>query len=218
MKVTLLRVPAAERGDLAAQVPEDGIALDVDVTSTLGPCGRGRRRGIASVTSSSAPRPSSAASHASPLTFAAHGSEALVRLRYVPSAPWFEPLGEPSVRVPIRGPGLAAKAPILLAGLAVLAFFLVGRVGVEGQQARARAGQGRRRIDRLEPSSRGRTRRRTRRGRLERPHRRCTRRNGGRRRARLGRSGHVRGAQRPRERRCRRGRRVRAAGNRRARR
>src|SRR5262249_10557132 len=33
--------------------------------------------------------------------------------------------------VPIRGPGLLSKLPILLAGLAVLAFFLVGRVSVQ---------------------------------------------------------------------------------------
>jgi hypothetical protein len=62
------------------------------------------------------------------LTFAAEGSEALVRLRYVPSSPWFEPLGEPVVRVPIRAPGLLTRAPILAAGLAVLLMFLVGRV------------------------------------------------------------------------------------------
>jgi len=38
------------------------------------------------------------------------------------------------VKVPIRGPGLAAKAPILLAGLAVLAFFLIGRVASKGNK------------------------------------------------------------------------------------
>jgi hypothetical protein len=65
------------------------------------------------------------------LTFAAQGSEVAVRLRYVPSAPWYEPLGEPTIRVPIRGPSLLSKAPILLAGLAVLAFFLFGRVSAQ---------------------------------------------------------------------------------------
>ncbi|MBS2018971.1 MAG: hypothetical protein JST00_39255 [Deltaproteobacteria bacterium] len=126
VKVTL-RVPALEKGEMQPQVPEDGIPLIVDVGSVVGPVGEGTvearigetmigaapvERGIARVT----------------LTFSAPGAEANVRLRYVPTAPWFEPLGEPIVHVPIRGPGLLSKAPILVAGLAVLAFFLVGRV------------------------------------------------------------------------------------------
>lgn len=132
VKVTL-RVPAAEKGELRAQVPEDGIPLVVDVASAMGPVPEGGvearigdavigaapvERGIARLT----------------LTFTAQGNEALVRLRYVPSAPWYEALGEPVVKVPIRGPGLLAKAPILLAGIAVLAFFLVGRVASKGNK------------------------------------------------------------------------------------
>lgn len=130
VKVTV-RVPAIEKGELQPQVPEDGIPLLVDVASVAGPTSEGAvearigdtivgaapvERGLARVT----------------LTFTAPGTEANVRLRYVPNAPWFEPLGEPIVRVPIRGPGLLSKAPILLAGLAVLAFFLVGRVASKG--------------------------------------------------------------------------------------
>ncbi len=68
------------------------------------------------------------------LTFAGSGSEANVRLRYVPSAPWYEPLGETTIRLPIRGPSILSKLPILLAGLAVLAFFLVGRVASKGNK------------------------------------------------------------------------------------
>ena len=130
VKVTL-RVPAIEKGELQPQVPEDGIPLLVDVGSVAGPVAEGAvearigetvvgaapvERGIAPVT----------------ITFTAPGTEANVRLRYVPNAPWFEPLGEPIVRVPIRGPGLLSKAPILLAGLAVLVFFLIGRVASKG--------------------------------------------------------------------------------------
>lgn len=129
----MLRVPAAEKGELEAQVPEDGIPLDVDVASATGPVSEGgveARIGDAVVGAAPVER---GVAHLS-LTFAAQGGEALVRLRYVPSAPWFEPLGEPTVKVPIRGPGLAAKAPILLAGLAVLAFFLVGRVASKGNK------------------------------------------------------------------------------------
>lgn len=128
-----LRAPAAESGELKPQDPEEGIPLVVDVTSAMGPLTEGAvearigdavvgaapvERGIARLT----------------LTFAAQGTEALVRLRYVPSAPWFEPASEPTVKIPIRGPGLLSKAPILLAGLAVLAFFLVGRVASKGNK------------------------------------------------------------------------------------
>ncbi len=132
VKVTL-RVPAVERGELTAQVPEDGISLVVDVASTLGPVTEGGVEAhVGDVVVGAAPVERGLARLT--LTFTAEGSEALVRLRYVPSAPWFEALGEPTVKVPIRGPGLAAKAPIVLAGLAVLAFFLVGRVASKGNK------------------------------------------------------------------------------------
>lgn len=132
VKVTL-RVPAAERGELTAQVPEDGIPLVVDVASSIGPVTEGAVEAhVGDVVVGAAPVERGIARLT--LTFTAEGSEALVRLRYVPNAPWFEPLGEPTVKVPIRGPGLAAKAPILLAGLAVLAFFLVGRVASKGNK------------------------------------------------------------------------------------
>jgi hypothetical protein len=96
------------------------------------------------------------------LTFTAQGTDALVRLRYVPSAPWYEPLGEPTVKVPIRGPGLAAKAPILLAGLAVLAFFLIGRVASKGNKPEPEPAKvdvdakvGKPRLDVVRPAARG---------------------------------------------------------------
>lgn len=132
VKVTL-RVPAAEKGELKAQVPEDGIALVVDVASATAPVAEGgveARIGEAVVGAAPVERGIARLT----LTFTAQGNEALVRLRYVPSAPWYEALGEPTVKVPIRGPGLLAKAPILLAGLAVLAFFLVGRVASKGNK------------------------------------------------------------------------------------
>jgi len=132
VKVTL-RVPAIEKGELKAQVPEDGIPLLVDVASAMGPVEEGgveARIGDAVVGAAPVERGIARLT----LTFTAQGNEALVRLRYVASAPWYEPLGEPTVKVPIRGPGLIAKAPILLAGLAVLAFFLVGRVASKGNK------------------------------------------------------------------------------------
>ena len=122
-----LKVPAADKGELKPSIPEDGIPLQVEITSSLGPVAEGAvearvgdivvgaapvERGIARLT----------------LTFATQSNEALVRLRYVPASPWYEPTSEPTIKVPIRGPSLLSKAPILVAGIAVLAFFLVGRV------------------------------------------------------------------------------------------
>ncbi|MBX3223207.1 MAG: carboxypeptidase regulatory-like domain-containing protein [Labilithrix sp.] len=139
----VVKVPAADRGALEAAVPEDGIALLAEVHSTLdapdaggealGPLSEGSVEArIGDVVVGAAPVERGIARLL--LTFTAQGSEALVRLRYVPASPWYEPLGEPVVRLPIRGPSLWSKAPILLAGLAVLAFFLVGRVS--GQKSK----------------------------------------------------------------------------------
>ncbi len=123
----LVRVPAAEKNELQPEVPDDGIPLSVDVSSSVGPVAEGFVEARASeVVVGAAPVERGLARVT--VTFAAQGSEAAVRLRYVPSAPWYEPLGETTVRLPIRGPSLVTKAPLLLAGLAVVVFFLVGRV------------------------------------------------------------------------------------------
>jgi hypothetical protein len=123
----LVKVPAAEKGELTAQIPEDGIPLQAELTSAAGPITEGAVEArVGDVVVGAAPVERGIARLT--LTFTGQGTEALVRLRYVPSSPWYVPLGEPTIRVPIRGPGLLSKAPILLAGLAVLAFFLVGRV------------------------------------------------------------------------------------------
>jgi hypothetical protein len=122
-----VRVPAIEQGKLEPQVPEDGIAIVAEVTSVVGPVSEGAVEAhVGDVVVGAAPVERGIARLT--LTFAAQGSETLVALRYVPVSPWYEPLPDPTVRIPIRGPGVLAKAPILVAGLAVLVFFLVGRV------------------------------------------------------------------------------------------
>jgi hypothetical protein len=123
----LVKVPAAERGELAPGVPEEGIAIVAEVGSSAGVVAEGSVEArVGEVVVGAAPVERGLARLT--LTFTGQGNEALVKLRYVPAAPWYEPLGEPTVRLPIRGPSLLSKAPILVAGLAVLAFFLVGRV------------------------------------------------------------------------------------------
>lgn len=126
----VVKVPAAERSELKAAVPEDGIPLTAEITSSLGPVSEGSVEArIGDVLVGAAPVERGVARLM--LTFTAQGSEALVRLRYVQTSPWYEPLGEPTIRVPIRGPGLWSKAPVLIAGLVVLAFFLFGRVSAQ---------------------------------------------------------------------------------------
>ncbi len=122
-----VRVPAAERSELERKVPDDGIPLAVDVASVAGPVPEGTVEArLGDVVIGAAPVERGVAKLV--VTFTAQGEEAQVKLRYVPLSPWYEALGETVVRVPIRGPGILAKAPVLVAGLAVLAFFLLGRV------------------------------------------------------------------------------------------
>jgi hypothetical protein len=58
-----------------------------------------------------------------------------VALRYVPSAPWYEAGNESTWRLPVRGRSPLRQGWVLLAGLAVAAWFVVTRV----QRARAMA-------------------------------------------------------------------------------
>jgi hypothetical protein len=155
-----VKVPAADRGELTAGVPEDGIPLLVEAGSSLGPIAEGSIEArVGDVVVGAAPVERGLARLT--LTFTGQGSEALVHLRYVQASPWYEPLSEPTVLVPIRGPSLLSKAPILLAGFAVLAFFLVGRVS--GQKRKPEpapapngdAREGKPRIEVVRPATRG---------------------------------------------------------------
>lgn len=122
-----MHVPEAERGELTPRVPDDGIPIVVETSSAIGPVSAGAVEArVGEVIVGAAPVERGIARLV--LTFAAQGNEALVRLKYVPSAPWFVSSGDTTLRLPIRSQSLVAKAPLFLAGLAVLAFFLVGRV------------------------------------------------------------------------------------------
>jgi len=50
-----------------------------------------------------------------------------LQVRYVPGAPWFQPVGELAVTVPIRGPSPLRQLPLAIGALAVAAWLLVGR-------------------------------------------------------------------------------------------
>jgi hypothetical protein len=63
------------------------------------------------------------------LTFAMPAaSEAALRLRYVPDAPWYQPGPELALTLPLRAPSPWKKLPLLLAGLGVLAWLAVARL------------------------------------------------------------------------------------------
>jgi hypothetical protein len=156
-----VQVSLRPRQDETPRVPEDGIPLDVDVMSSLGPVAEGSVEArVGNVVVGTAPVERGTAHLL--LTFAAQGTEVPVRLRYVRASPWYEPLEEPTVRIPIRGPGLLSKAPILVAGALVLAFFLFGRVWAEKTKVEPAApappqeGAGKPGIEVLRPAERGR--------------------------------------------------------------
>lgn len=158
-----VKVPAADRGELTPAIPEDGIALVAEVTSSAGPVGEGAVEArIGDVVVGAAPVDHGVARLL--VTFTGHvGHEAALRLRYVPSSPWYEPLGEPVVKIPIRGPSIFAKAPILAAGLAMIAIFLFGRLSAQKNKpapkaAEPRPGEGREgkpRLDVVRAATRG---------------------------------------------------------------
>ncbi|AKU99971.1 hypothetical protein AKJ09_06635 [Labilithrix luteola] len=133
-----MHVPTAERGELTPRVPDDGIPIVVETTSAIGPISSGAVEArVGDVVVGAAPVERGVARLV--LTFAAQGNEALVRLKYVPSAPWFASAGDATLRLPIRAQSIVAKAPLFLAGLAVLAFFLVGRVASKSGKPTPRA-------------------------------------------------------------------------------
>ena len=191
-----LKVPAADRNELKPMTPEDGIPLVATVTSSLGPIGEGSIEAwIGDVIVGAAPVVNGSAKLT--LTFATSSNEAQVRLRYVPASPWFEPVGEPMITLPIKGPSIISKAPLpprRHCGDRVLP--RRSRVRLEGE-AGARATEGSAALG-GEAEARALAPGRARRGRLVRAHRRCPRRHTDPARAHLDRSRHLRRPHAPR--------------------
>jgi hypothetical protein len=124
-----LAVPAASAGKLTAGSPEDGIAIDVTATA--------RASGAAVPGGSVTARVGDVLVGAAPIdagksrvvvTFAAPGtSELALRLHFASDAPWFEASDDLVVMLPVRGPSPLRHVPIVVAGLAVLAWLVLGR-------------------------------------------------------------------------------------------
>jgi len=70
------------------------------------------------------------------LTFAMPAAnEAALRLRYVPDAPWFQSGGELALTLPMRAPSPWKKVPLVVAGLAALAWLILARLPQRGHEA-----------------------------------------------------------------------------------
>lgn len=110
-----------------AEVPEDGIVIACSVTTVKGAVEEGAVEArVGEVVVGAAPVEHGVARPE--LVFSTPADAVDVRLRYVPTSPWLRSDGETTIRVPLSHAALSSKAPVLIAGLAVLAFFFFGRL------------------------------------------------------------------------------------------
>jgi hypothetical protein len=125
-----LAVPAAPLGRLPPGSPEDGVAIDVAASARsdgagAAPGGSVEAR-VGDVVVGAAPLEAGKARVL--VTFATpSSSEMTLQLRYASDAPWYEPGSELAVVLPVRSPSPWRHAPVVVAGLAVLAWLVLGR-------------------------------------------------------------------------------------------
>jgi hypothetical protein len=124
-----LRVEGAEGDLLKPGSPDEGVAFVVAARSPSGdvPNGSVEARVAGQLVGAAAVEHGQARVVVTFAAEAANGAEAAIDLRYAPSAPWFEPGPPTIVRLPLRGPSPWRQVPLVLAGLAVVAWFVLGR-------------------------------------------------------------------------------------------
>jgi hypothetical protein len=127
-RLARVHLSTADTGERKAASPEEGIPIVVTARTTGGVAPFGSVEAIyGDAVVGAAPLVNGAANVVA--TFASHDeNEAELRLRYVPSAPWFIPGDEAIVRVPVKGRSPLRQAPLAIAGLVVVAWLLAGRV------------------------------------------------------------------------------------------
>ncbi len=139
-----LSAPDASEGRMPAGSPEDGIALRVVATARCARLGCGgapsgaieARLGSAIVGVASLQRGATQSDARVVATFSMPASELeTLQLRYVPDAPWFQARGDLTLAQPLRAPSPWRKAPLLLAGLAVLAWLVIARIPPRSSRA-----------------------------------------------------------------------------------
>jgi len=122
-----LALAAAPRGG----APDEGIGLDVLATTRAGDLHGGTieaRLGDAVVGAGTV---EAGRAHVVATFVPPPAASASLVLQYLPDAPWFE-VGEPLVvSVPVNAPSPWRQLPLVLAGIAVAAFVVLGRVGAK---------------------------------------------------------------------------------------
>ncbi len=161
--------PAGSSVQLAPGNPEEGVSLEVRATPRCAaagcsgiPTGTIEARVGDSVVGAAALEHGKATLLA---TFAAQGaSEAALRLRYLPDAPWLAAGNDVVATLPVQGPSPWRKVALVLAGLATIAWLALGRVSLWAREslsgAKASKPGGRQAVARVEvlellPAERG---------------------------------------------------------------
>jgi hypothetical protein len=139
-----LTSPDAVEGRLPVGSPEDGVPLRLHAVP------RCARRGcIATPSGTVEARAEDAIVGAAPLAGAETrlvlsfampaATETSLRLRYVPDAPWFQSGGELALTLPVRAPSPWKKVPLILAGVAALAWLVIARLPARQKASRTGA-------------------------------------------------------------------------------
>jgi len=123
-----LEVPAAALGKLPPGSPEDGVAIDVTAIARAGgaPPGGSVEARVGDVVVGAAPLENGKSRVL--VTFATpNANETTLQLRYASDSPWYEAGNELAVTLPVRGPSPLRHVPLVVAGIAVLAWLVLGR-------------------------------------------------------------------------------------------
>ncbi len=115
-----LRIPVA---------PEEGISLPIAASTKggLAPTGSVEAR-IGDAVVGAAPLENGKAALVVTFGGPREETDAEVRIRYLPSAPWLIPGEDAIVRVRVKGPSPWRQAPLVVAGLAVVLWLVLGRI------------------------------------------------------------------------------------------
>lgn len=110
---------------------EDGVPIDLDVTTRRGPVGSGavevrRIAGVSGVENVGAGAVAEGHAHAVAAFAAAGAQRATLQIRYVTAAPWYKPGPELRVEAPLAGPSVLRQIVIALAVLAAAVWVVAG--------------------------------------------------------------------------------------------
>jgi hypothetical protein len=139
--------PAGSGVQLVPGNPEEGVSLEVTAAPRCAAAGcSGVPTGTIEARVGDSVAGAAALDHGRAtllVTFAAQGaSEASLRLRYLPDAPWLAAGNEVVATLPVQGPSPWRKVALVLAGLATIAWLALGRVSLWARDSRTDAQAG----------------------------------------------------------------------------